>query len=78
MDCVFLVVSPITYALKGKAELESHGIACKVEKIKNVASLGGCGFGIKVSKNVSQAAMRFLKISGINTLETLDCEVIKR
>ena len=39
MNCEFLIVSSITYALKAKSELEGHGIFCKVEKIKNVAAI---------------------------------------
>lgn len=74
MDCVFLIVSSITYALKAKSELESHGIACKVEKIKNVAALGGCGYGIKVSKDHAAMARRYMNIIGIRIVETSDCE----
>ena len=78
MDCEFLIVSSITYAMKAKAELESRGIACKVEKIKNVASLGGCGYGVKVSRGLSTAARRFLSIAGIKVIDTVDCEAKKR
>lgn len=78
MDCEFLIVSSITYAMKAKAELESRGIACKVEKIKNVAALGGCGYGVKVSKGLSNAAKRFLTIAGIKVIDTVDCEAKKR
>ena len=78
MDCEFLIVSSVTYALKGKAVLESRGIICKVEKIKNIAALKGCGFGIKVKKSQSLTARRILNFSGINIIETVDCEVIKK
>ncbi len=73
MDCEFLIVSSITYALKAKSELESHGIVCKVEKIKNVASLGGCGYGIKVSHNDSSRARRYMSLAGIRVITTMDC-----
>ncbi len=78
MDCEFLIVSSITYAMKAKAELENRGIACKVEKIKNVAALGGCGYGVKVSRGLSTAARRFLTIAGIKVIDTVDCEAKKR
>ena len=73
MDCEFHIVSSITYALKGKNELESNGITCKVEKVKKISSLKGCGYGIKTKKSDSLAAKRFLSISGIRILETVDC-----
>ena len=73
MDCEFLIVSSITYALKAKSELESHGIVCKVEKIKNVAALGGCGHGLKVSKSISNTARRYLNLAGIKVVDTVDC-----
>ncbi len=74
MDCEFLIVSSITYALKAKSELESHGIVCKVEKIKNVASLGGCGYGVKVSHDDSPRARRYMSLAGIRVITTMDCE----
>ena len=74
MDCEFLIVSSITYAMKGKSELESRGISCKVEKIKNVAALGGCGYGIKVAKSASLMAKRYLSLSGVRVVTVMDCE----
>ena len=78
MDCEFLVVSSITYALKGKSILEGKGIACKVEKIKKVSAFKSCGYGIKVNKKDSVTAARFLMISGIKVIETVDCGANKR
>ena len=74
MGCEFIIVSSVTYALKGKSELENRGIPSKVEKLKNVASLGGCGYGIKVSKNISDQAKRYLSLSGIKIIDVIDCE----
>lgn len=78
MECEFFVVSSITYALKAKSELENRGIPSKVEKIKNVAALKGCGYGVKVQGNLSVTAKRILNISGIKIIDTLDCEAKKR
>ena len=78
MDCEFLVVSSITYALKGKSILESKGIACKVEKLKKVSVLKSCGYGIKVNKRDSVIAARYLNISGIRVIETVECGTNKR
>ncbi len=73
MDCEFLVVSSITYALKAKAELEGHGIACKIEKIKHVAELNGCGYGIRVSDGLASAASRYLSVAGIRVVKRQPC-----
>lgn len=78
MDCEFIIVSSITYALKAKNELQSRGIPSKVEKIKNVVALKGCGYGVKVSKSFSATAKRVLNITGIKIIDTLDCEANKR
>ncbi len=78
MDCEFLVVSSITYALKGKSVLESKGIPCKVEKVKKVSALKSCGYGIRVRTSDSTTAARFLMISGIKVIETVDCGANKR
>ena len=77
MNCEFLIVSSITYALKAKSELEGHGIVCKVEKIKNVAALGGCGYGLRVNADASALARRYLSLSGIRVITTVDCEAKK-
>ena len=77
MNCEFLIVSSITYALKAKSELEGHGIVCKVEKIKNVAALGGCGYGIRVNSDVSALARRYMSLAGIRVITSMDCEAKK-
>ena len=73
MNCVFFIVSSVTYAMKAKNALERHGIPCRVEKIKNVASLGGCGFGIKVSKDLLSSARNCFYSEGIQIAEIVDC-----
>ena len=77
MNCEFLIVSSITYALKAKSELEGHGIVCKVEKIKNVAALGGCGYGIRVSSDTAALARRYMNRAGIRVITSMDCEAKK-
>ena len=77
MNCEFLIVSSITYALKAKSELEGHGIVCKVEKIKNVAALGGCGYVIRVSSDTAALARRYMNLAGIRVITSMDCEAKK-
>lgn len=78
MDCKYLIVSSITYAMKAKEELKSRGIYCKIEKIKSIPKLGGCGYGIKVSAYDSMLAARYLNISGIGVVDVIDCEAVSR
>ncbi len=73
MNCKFIVVSSITYAMKGKARLEEFGIASKIEKIKKVAKLNGCGYGLKVNDADVTMATRILSTDGIKIIETVDC-----
>ncbi len=74
MDCEFLIVSSITYAMKGKNELEAHGILCKIEKLRHVKSLGGCGYGLRVNRSDSALARRYLNLAGIRVISVVDCE----
>lgn len=78
MDCKYLIVSSITYAMKAKEELKSRGIHCKIEKIKNIPKLNGCGYGVKVSDYDSSIAIRYLNISGIRIIDIIDCEAGSR
>ncbi len=74
MDCEFLIVDSITYAIKAKSILDDFGIPSKTEKIKNVASNGGCGYGIRVSKDVSKIAQRYISASGIKITKIIGCK----
>lgn len=78
MDCKYLIVSSITYAMKAREELNSRGIYCKIEKIKNIPKLNGCGYGVKVSNNDTSIAVRYLNISGLKIIDILDFEVKSR
>ena len=73
MDCKYLIVSSVTYAMKARAELESHGILSKIEKIKNIKNTGGCGYGIAVSAKDLNFAVRILNNAGIGVLDVVNC-----
>ena len=78
MGCKYIIVSSVTYAMKAKSEIDSHGIKSKVEKIKNVKKLGGCGYGLKLSNDDVSVAARYLTISGIKIVDIIDCEAKSR
>lgn len=73
MNCKFIVVSSITYAMKGKSKLEEFGIFSKIEKIKKVAKLNGCGYGLKVNDADVTMASRILSADGIKVIDTVEC-----
>ena len=75
MSCKYIIVGSVTYAIKSKEILENRGINVKIEKIKKVHALKGCGFGLKVDSAKSATAARFLNTAGINILDIIDCEV---
>ena len=74
MNCKFLVVSSITYALKGKSELENNNISCRLEKIRDIAAMKGCGYGIRINASDATAAIRILRNARIRVIEILDCK----
>ena len=73
MTCKFIVVSSITYAMKGKSKLEEFGISSKIEKIKKVAKLNGCGYGLRVNDADVTMASRVLSADGIKIIDTVEC-----
>jgi len=73
MECVFLVVSSITYALKAKAVFEDYSIACRIEKIRNVAVLKGCGYGIRISRSDKSRSLALLRREGLRVVDIIDC-----
>ena len=78
MDCRYLIVSSVTYAMKAKDVLKKQGISSKIEKIKNISKLNGCGYGVKVSEHDLHVALRFLNIAGITIIDISDCEANSR
>lgn len=78
MKCKYLIVNSVTYAMKAKAVLKSRGIDCKVEKVKNVPVLNGCGYGLKINEGVVGIASRYVGLSGIKIVDIIDCEAKSR
>lgn len=74
MNCKFLVVSSITYALKGKSELERNNIPCRIEKLSDMNTQKGCGYGIRINASDSVISVRTLKRAGIRVIDVLECK----
>lgn len=78
MDCKYIIVSSVTYAMKAKNELDSRGIFSKIEKIKKIQKLNGCGYGLKISYRDTEIAARYLNLAGIKIIDIIDCEAKTR
>ena len=78
MDCVYIVVSSVTYALKAQKELEMRGIYSKIEKIKKISAVKGCTYGVKVGRDMAAAAIRIMKMTNIKVVNVIDCEANKK
>ncbi len=74
MNCLFLVVSSVTFAFKAKNVLEAAGIPGKVEKLRDIAVAGGCGYGVKIDAQYKNAASRVLKRGNVKVIDVLDCK----
>lgn len=66
MQQPLILVSSITYAMKGKRILEQRGIRAYVERIPRTRETG-CGYGIYVPGETDEAE-RQLRNMGINIL----------
>lgn len=73
MNCLFLVVSSVTFAFKAKNVLEKAGIPGKVEKLRDITVAGGCGYGVKIDAQYQNAAARALKRQNIKVIDVLEC-----
>ena len=64
MDLPLIVLSSVTYALKGRDILRQHGIKAYVERVPKNIDADGCGYCIYVNGDLSEAT-RILTDAGI-------------
>ena len=69
MEQNILIVSSVTYAIKAKNELLREGINCKVEKLKKVQTLKGCGYGVAIARDNTDYAVDVMKRANIKVIE---------
>lgn len=55
MDKLLIMLSSITYAIKGRGILESYGIFSSVEKTPRNGGVNGCGYSLYVPKRTQEA-----------------------
>lgn len=68
-----ILVSSITYAMKGKDLLMSYGISAYLERIPHLENSGGCGYALHVPRRFEEA-QQILSQAGIRVLGVMDGE----
>lgn len=72
MDTKYLIFSSVTYALRAMSLLKSKGLGSRLEKIKNISSLNGCGYALAVDMRILDAAVSLIQNEGIRIIDILD------
>lgn len=72
MDTKYLIFSSVTYALRAMSLLESKGLNSRLEKIKNISSIGGCGYSLAVDIRFLDTAIKIIQSQGIRIVDILD------
>ncbi len=72
MEYKYLVFLSVTYSLKGMSALSRKGIPSRLEKIKYIPSLGGCGYALAVKEEYLQQAVSILESENMTVTEILD------
>lgn len=66
-----IVVSSLTYAIRGQKVLERYGIQSHIERNARTAGSHGCGYGLRVRGNAATAQAALIQ-SGIKVLDILE------
>ncbi len=74
MDTKYLIFSSVTYALRAMTLLKRHGLYSRLEKIKNISALGGCGYALAVDFGTVDTALSIISGEGIRVIDILDYE----
>ena len=69
MGKTLIMVSSITFAIKGRDLLRNNGIKASIDRTPNTQDRVGCGYSINVTEN-AEYAEELLKKAGIRILGT--------
>lgn len=72
MNTKYLIFSSVTYALRSMTLLKRHGISSRLEKIKNISALGGCGYALALDPALLDYAVSIITGEGIRIIDILD------
>ncbi len=67
MEKPLIMVSSVTYAMKGKQILNNAGIRCEIERTPKRDMTTGCGYSLYVPKNTDEAE-KILKENNIKII----------
>ena len=67
MEKPLIMVSSVTYAMKGKQLLNNAGIRCEIERTPKRDISNGCGYSLYVPKNTDEAE-KILKENNIKII----------
>ncbi len=68
---IYLVFSSVTYGLKAMTLFKQNNIPSRLEKIKYIPSLRGCGYAVAVSSIHKDSCISLLNSENIKLLEIL-------
>lgn len=68
-----ILVSSITYAMKGRDLLGRQGISAYLERVPKMERTGGCGYALHVPRHIEEAET-ILQQAGIRVLGRMDGE----
>lgn len=72
MNTKYLIFSSVTYALRSMTLLKRHGISSRLEKVKNIKAIGGCGYALAVDTSVLDFAVSVITGEGTRIIDILD------
>lgn len=72
MNYKYMVFSSVTYSLRGMSALERAGISSRLEKIKSIPSLGGCGYALAIRSDFLEKALAVMNEQGLKVIEILE------
>lgn len=72
MNTKYLVFTSVTYALRAMTLLKRNGIGARLEKIKNISALGGCGYTLAVNAENIDLSISIINGEGIRIIDILD------
>ncbi len=72
MDTKYLIFTSVTYALRAMSLLKNNGFHSRLEKMKNISSIGGCGYALAINTAILDIAITLIQNEGIRIVDILD------
>ena len=72
MDTKYLIFTSVTFALRALNVMKNAGLSARLERIKNIATLGGCGYGVAISQGNLEYALVLIANEGIKVIDVID------